>query len=293
MKKYFISGILLAFLAISSLSYASTTTFTRYLQKGDSGEDVKALQIVLNTDSETQVIGFGLGSSGQETTFFGELTKQAVIKLQKKHSLGTKYGFFTIYSGALDDKTRDFLNKLVDEKNIETASCGPSSNKELSRKKIETLSEKLKPENLLNSPEEKWEMLNEFYELSVEPGSKAPYIQKIETADKDDNSILPFSQAMSFVSGGEMKITGCNFATSTPNTINTTFGKTEVKSPDGKTLTFTPKISLQDIFDSQTKKMKDSKKDDTLEKMGTPPLFITVQNSNGVSNPYQLFMTFK
>lgn len=294
MKKYVISAFLLAFFTITSIAFANTDTFTHYLQKGDTDNEVKTLQQILNSDSETQVAAFGFGSKGQETTFFGELTKQALIKLQKKHSLGTKYGFFTIYTGALDDKTREFLNKYVLEKGLVAKSCGPTnSNKTINREKIESLSEKLKPENLLDSPEDKWKMLNEFYSLSVSTNGTAPYIEKVETSEKDKNSFLPFSQAISFTSGSEMKITGCNFATSTPNTISTTFGKTEVKSKDGTTLVFTPKTSLQDMFDQMTKKMKDSKKDNTLENMGTPPLFITVQNSNGVSNPYQLFMNLK
>ena len=128
MKKYVISGILLAFLAISSLSYASTTTFTRYLQKGDRGADVTVLQKVLNTDLMTQVSVTGEGSAGFETDFFGELTKQAVIKLQKKENLGNSYGFFTIYSGALDDKTRSFLNTKLD--NAESATTTGSSDQE-------------------------------------------------------------------------------------------------------------------------------------------------------------------
>jgi peptidoglycan hydrolase-like protein with peptidoglycan-binding domain len=85
--------------------------FTRYLQKGSSGADVMVLQRVLNSNPDTRVAEVGPGSLGSETELFGELTKQAVIKYQKNNNLGNKLGFFTLYSGALDDQTRAKLNE--------------------------------------------------------------------------------------------------------------------------------------------------------------------------------------
>lgn len=121
MKKHVTVGVLSALYIVGGIAViltpfgvAHAATFDRYLQKGDRGADVTVLQKVLNTDQTTQVTAMGEGSAGFETDFFGELTKQAVIKLQKKENLGNSYGFFTIYSGALDDKTRSFLNTKLE-----------------------------------------------------------------------------------------------------------------------------------------------------------------------------------
>lgn len=249
MKKYVISGILLAFLAISSLSYASTTTFTRYLQKGDRGADVTVLQKVLNTDLMTQVSVTGEGSAGFETDFFGELTKQAVIKLQKKENLGNSYGFFTIYSGALDDKTRSFLNTKLD--NAESATTTGSSDQE---------------------------KLNAIYRES----NFSEFLPKID-------SINPSS----VTNGESITITGKNFSTTTPNTVRMTFNTTSVVSLDGTTLTVKAQSAIQNMFDTEAKGLNKEGKDNVKGIIGSLPMNITVQNSFGVSNPYQIYVKIK
>lgn len=119
--KLLIIGAVIFSASSYSSAYAEVAVFNRYLQKGDSGADVLLLQKVLNTDTSTQVAATGTGAPGNEIEFYGELTKQAVIKLQKKHDLGTSYGFFTIYSGALDEKTRTFLNNQKIEIDAQSA----------------------------------------------------------------------------------------------------------------------------------------------------------------------------
>jgi len=67
--------------------------FTRNLKQGDTGEDVRELQKYLNSK------GFALspagqpGSSGNETTVFGNATKNALIRFQQAVNLPT-YGYF-------------------------------------------------------------------------------------------------------------------------------------------------------------------------------------------------------
>jgi len=242
MKKYVIAGIFT--LLCMSIPFANihAESFTRYLQKGDRGADVLALQKVLNADPETLVSDFGDGSLGQETNFFGELTRQAVIKLQKKHYLSSKYGFFTIYSGALDDKTRAFLNS--------------------------TNPEKTKQENLNTSFQEK-----------ISTTSSLPFVRSVNPS--------------SIISGDQITIYGGNFSTSTPNIVRMTYNTISALSPDGTTLQVTAQSALQGMFDRDARKLDDDEKDNVKTKIGALPLFLTVQNERGTSNPYQIYMSLK
>jgi peptidoglycan hydrolase-like protein with peptidoglycan-binding domain len=70
-----------------STSTASTAnfSFTRYLSVGSTGEDVRNLQKILNSDPQTRVSLTGAGSPGQESDYFGAKTASALIKYQEKH----------------------------------------------------------------------------------------------------------------------------------------------------------------------------------------------------------------
>jgi hypothetical protein len=250
MKTYVITIILAALFIIPSFVSADTELFTRYLQKGDSGSDVTLLQKVLNSSPDTLVAESGDGSPGNETRLFGELTKQAVIKLQKKNNLGNKYGFFTLYSGALDDRTRGFLNGKIEDAHTATSTPGTAEQQKL----------------------------NEIYR-TTSTSYTAPFI----------SSIAPGT----VVNGDTVTITGRNFSTTTPNTIRMTHNSTATTSPNGTTLQVKVNSALQTMFNKEAEDLDDDAKDEVKKKIGEIPLFITVQNVNGISNPYQIFITIK
>ncbi len=58
-------------------------TLMRNLKLGDSGADVRMLQVLLNTLPDTRIASTGAGSPGQESTYFGMKTKLAVTKFQE------------------------------------------------------------------------------------------------------------------------------------------------------------------------------------------------------------------
>lgn len=67
--------------------------FTRNLTLGYGGHDVKNLQIYLNYKG-FPVASSGAGSKGNETTYFGNLTKQALSKFQASNNILPSVGFF-------------------------------------------------------------------------------------------------------------------------------------------------------------------------------------------------------
>ncbi|MEO8637675.1 MAG: Ig-like domain-containing protein [Candidatus Taylorbacteria bacterium] len=68
-------------------------SFTRNLGSGSVGSDVKLLQQYLNSKGFTLALS-GFGSPGNETTYFGALTRSALSKFQLAHGITPPVGFF-------------------------------------------------------------------------------------------------------------------------------------------------------------------------------------------------------
>ena len=75
-------------------------TFTKNLTLASKGEEVKYLQVFLNSDPTTQVAASGVGSAGKETTYFGNATKAAVKKFQTKYGITPVAGYWGSISRA-------------------------------------------------------------------------------------------------------------------------------------------------------------------------------------------------
>ncbi|MFA5013057.1 MAG: peptidoglycan-binding protein [Candidatus Paceibacterota bacterium] len=69
-----------------------SVALTRNLYQGISGEDVRALQKILNANGYI-ISKTGLGSLGNETTYFGQATKAAVIKFQIAKGISPAAGY--------------------------------------------------------------------------------------------------------------------------------------------------------------------------------------------------------
>jgi spore germination protein len=83
---------------------------TRELRVGSTGNDVKTLQRILNSATDTRVAASGVGSPGRESTTFGPATLAAIKKFQVKHGIA-KPGVAGY--GSVGPKTRAKLNQLL------------------------------------------------------------------------------------------------------------------------------------------------------------------------------------
>jgi len=106
---------------------ADAATFSRNLVFGMSGEDVRELQVILNSNPDTKIISAGVGSPGNESTYFGQLTLVAVKKFQTIHAADVLYPV-GLYSptGLVGALTRKKLQELSQGASARILSLGYS-----------------------------------------------------------------------------------------------------------------------------------------------------------------------
>ena len=89
-------------------------SFRKDLLLGDTDPDVRELQRVLNADIDTMINTDGPGGRGKETTYFGQLTKDAVVKFQNKYKNSVlAINNITVADGKVNKNTRTRLNLLL------------------------------------------------------------------------------------------------------------------------------------------------------------------------------------
>jgi hypothetical protein len=101
---------------------SSPFVFLKNLKQGDTEEGVRALQKILNKNTDTQITSTGPGSPGNETDYFGALTKAAVIKFQNKYSADILVpNGLTVGTGFVGLSTRVVLNDVSGGKNVSSS----------------------------------------------------------------------------------------------------------------------------------------------------------------------------
>lgn len=86
--------------------------FNSTLKIGMTGENIKRLQKVLNSDPDTIIAETGVGSSGNETNYFGQLTKDAVRRFQAKYGIVSTGNEDTTGYGLVGPQTRAKIEEV-------------------------------------------------------------------------------------------------------------------------------------------------------------------------------------
>lgn len=115
-----LASSLIGFRKEKKLSPSSFTySFERSLDIGNKGEDVKKLQEFLN-NNDFKITENGPGSPGNETEFFGNLTKEALIRFQNNYREEVLAPVnLTVGTGFFGPSTMKFVNSFSGEKVVE------------------------------------------------------------------------------------------------------------------------------------------------------------------------------
>jgi len=92
-----------------------SSVFTKTMKAGMTSVDVKRLQQILNSDSDTQIASSGVGSPGHETNYFGNLTREAIKKFQKKYNIVSSGTEATTGYGLVGPSTRAKLQEAFSQ----------------------------------------------------------------------------------------------------------------------------------------------------------------------------------
>lgn len=230
----------------------------RQLSLGATGPDVLLLQKLLNTNPKTQIATAGAGSPGLETNYYGNLTKGAVLRFQKLNGIIDSEIYNPYIFGVVDADTLFALNAYASSIgfNLNNSAGGITTTPPV-----------------VVDPQDK---LNSIYQVGRD--QTLPFI----------SAITPKS-----VKNGEfVTISGKNFSTSTLNTVRLSYNQVYASSTDGFTLRVKVDSRLNDLLNKQMKDLDDDEKDNVRDQIPPVPLFVTVQNEKGVSNPYQIYLKF-
>lgn len=124
--------------------------FERDIYAGVKGEDVRLLQVILNSDKRTLIAYDGPGSAGNETTIFGTATKDAVKRFQ---ALFIEY--IGIANGRFGPRTRTVMNAVCNGTastasnqsygNVQTIQNSPANINQTQVQNTQTSSESIPP----------------------------------------------------------------------------------------------------------------------------------------------------
>lgn len=138
-KEALLSAVIIGsfFFLTNSVQAATACTFTRDLQMGVVGEDVRCLQQYLNANGFV-ITTTGGGAPGKETTEFKTLTEAALIKWQQANKLSPASGYFGPRSQAV---YKSLVSDVAVTKPVATStlSSGVDISQDALLKKVEEL----------------------------------------------------------------------------------------------------------------------------------------------------------